>query len=130
MNISFLLIYISAHIYLLFCLVLVGVRLVWVSVAVSFSQFVEHVTCVCGCRHGLKRECVPPLPLDGEGYNLIRDVCRDVAHLFDQVDGVLGESDVHDAISCGWSRHDRIKRMARAWLSESYRSRPTGRHEG
>jgi hypothetical protein len=69
MNISFLLIYISAHIYLLFCLVLVSVRLVWVSVAVSFSQFVEHVTCVCGCRHGLKRECVPPLPLDGEGYN-------------------------------------------------------------
>jgi hypothetical protein len=40
-----------------------------------------------------------PLPWDGEGYNLIRDVCRDVAHPFDEVDRVLGESGVWDAIS-------------------------------
>jgi hypothetical protein len=56
-------------------------RLVCVSVAVTFSQFVEQeVACVCDCHHGHERECVPPLLLDGEGYNLVRDVCRDVAH--------------------------------------------------
>jgi hypothetical protein len=107
-----------------------GVRLVFMSVAVSFSQFVEQVACVCGCRHGHERECVPSLPLGGEGYNLVRDVCRDVAHPFDEVDGVLGESGVRGAISCGWSRHDHVERMTHTWLSESCGSRQTGRHGG
>jgi hypothetical protein len=57
---------------------------------------------VCGCGHGHKRECVLPLMLDGEGYNLVRDVCRDVARLFNEVDGVLGESGV-------WRRFLRVE---------------------
>jgi hypothetical protein len=40
--------------------------------------------------------------LDGEGYNLVRDVCRDVARLFNEVDGVLGESGV-------WRRFLRVE---------------------
>jgi hypothetical protein len=65
------------------------------------------------------RECVPLLMLGGEGYNLVRDVCSDDAHPFDEVDGVLGESGVQGAVSCGWSCHDGV--LTHAWLSESCR---------
>jgi hypothetical protein len=95
-----------------------GVRLACMSAAVSFSQFVDHVVCVRNCRHGHEREYVLPLPLDGEGYNIVRDV----AHPFDKV-GVLGESGVRGAVSYEWSHHDRIERTAHAWLSESCGSR-------
>jgi hypothetical protein len=103
---------------------------VCVGVAVSFSQFVEQLACVCGCRHGLKHECVPPLLLDGEDYNLVRDMCRDTVHPYDEVDGVLGKSGVRGAVSYGWSSHGHVERTAVKWLSESCGSRRTGRHRG
>jgi hypothetical protein len=34
---------------------------------------------MCGCRHGHERECVLPLPLGGEGYNLVR-TCAGMLH--------------------------------------------------
>jgi hypothetical protein len=61
--------------------------------------------------------------LDGEGYNFVKDVCRYVTHPFDEVDGVLDDSGVCGTVCCGWSRHDRVERMAHAWLREFCGSR-------